>query len=479
MAPGEVYAFGPFELDIKARRLTKQGEILPLTSRQFDLLHFLVAHAGRVLSKDQLIAAAWQDVNVTDNTLEQAISSLRRVLALPSGQPFIETQARRGYRFAADVAKLDRRETDEGLEALLAPHRAWIEGRAALETLERDEIVRARQVFRDVLVAASRQAPAHVGLANARALEFEMTRSDPAPDVGALEEALEHAREACRLDPQYGEAWATLGFVLDRTGRHADALAASRRAVSLEPDNWRHHFRLGYASWGEERLREARRTLTLLPGFPLAHWLAASVHVARQAFDAAESDVHAGLEGQTNGTLVRFSSVALHWLHGLLQMARGDLDAARASFRSELENEGSRHLYSRECCANTWYAIGALEWRCGRREDAATAFGEALRRVPLHPLARLGAAAARGERLVVPASQSQDAVTVERAIGQAIAMRLSGGETSDAASVVDRALSLAAPGSAGWLLPLEPLLHVSAEPGVWAAALARLRHRAA
>ena len=84
---------------------------------------------------------------------------------------------------------------------------------------------------------------------------------------------------------RYGEAWATLGFILDRTGHRADALAASRMAVTLEPDNWRHHLRLGYVSWGEERLREARRTLALLPGFPLAHWLAATVHVARQAFD--------------------------------------------------------------------------------------------------------------------------------------------------------------------------------------------------
>ena len=74
--------------------------------------------------------------------------------------------------------------------------------------------------------------------------------------------------------PQSAEAWATLGFVLDRTGDHVDAVAASRRAVTLEPDNWRHHFRLAFVTWGEERLRAARRTLALFPGFPLAHWLA-------------------------------------------------------------------------------------------------------------------------------------------------------------------------------------------------------------
>ena len=113
-------------------------------------------------------------------------------------------------------------------------------------------------------------------------MQFETTRADETPDAAALATAAEHAREGMPPRSAYGEAWATLGFVLDRTGNHIDAVAALRRAVALEPDNWRHHFRLAYVSWGEERLRAARRTLALLPGFPLAHWLAATVHVARQ-----------------------------------------------------------------------------------------------------------------------------------------------------------------------------------------------------
>src|SRR4029079_4580187 len=183
-----------------------------------------------------------------------------------------------------------RREPTSTLEALLAPHRAWVEGRAALETLERGQILRAREVSAHVRVQLPDQAPAHVGLANACVMQFEMTRTERTPDVAALETAAAHARDACRLDPTYGERGARLGFVLDRAGQRADALAASRKAVSLEPDNWRHHLRLGYVSWGEERLREASRTLALLPGFPLAHWLAATVHVARAALDDAERE---------------------------------------------------------------------------------------------------------------------------------------------------------------------------------------------
>ena len=114
--------------------------------------------------------------------------------------------------------------------------------------------MRARRDFEQVLDAFPDHATAHVGLANAHAMRFETTRADPQPDRSALEKAGHHAREACRLDSGSAEAWATRGFVLGCTGERVDALAALRRAVTLEPDNWRHHFRLGYASWGDERL---------------------------------------------------------------------------------------------------------------------------------------------------------------------------------------------------------------------------------
>lgn len=483
MPPGDVLAFGPYQLDITARRLTRDGEPVALTARQFDLLCLLVATAGHVLSKDSLIEAAWPGVAVTDNSLEQVISSLRRVLSPDAGQRYIETQARRGYRFAAEVTKLDRRESDEDLEALLAPHRAWIDGRAALETLERDHIHRARTVFEDVLTQVPGQAAAHVGLANACAMAFEMTRAE-APDLAALEQAVRHAREACRLDAQYGEGWATLGFVLDRVGRHDDAVAALRRAVALEPDNWRHHVRLAYASWGEERLREARRTRALLPGFALAHWLAASVHVARQAMDEAERELGDGIAAQAQESLApsRFSGVALHWLSGLIHLSRDEDEAARAAFHRELSHEDSGHLYARECCANTWYALGALEWRRGRRDAASAAFEETVRRLPRHPMARVALAVMTGGREEFPGSADPaHGSEVDQVVARAAWQALSGtpGARRQAAHLVEQSLINAPPGSAGWLLPLEPLLHVTSDPGLWAPALARLRNRAA
>ena len=72
-----------------------------MPARHLTVLSALLARAGHVISKDALVEAAWRDVAVTDNSLEQAISALRRALrtADASDSP-IETVPRQGYRFA-------------------------------------------------------------------------------------------------------------------------------------------------------------------------------------------------------------------------------------------------------------------------------------------------------------------------------------------------------------------------------------------
>jgi DNA-binding winged helix-turn-helix (wHTH) protein len=478
------FSFGPFELDLRARRVLRNGEAVPIENRHFDLLCTLVAHAGEVLSKDRLIDAVWADVAVTDNSLERAISNLRRLLATPDGAPIIETHVGRGYRFARPVTRLGPRAGDEALDALLAPHRAWLEGRAALETLNASQIVHARRVFERVVADVPDYAPAHVGLANACVLQFETTRADAAPDHATIERAIEHAREACRLDPQSGEAWATLGFVLDRAGRRPDAIASARRATALEPDNWRHHLRLAYAGWGEERLAASRRTLALVPGLALAHWLAASVYVARQALAEADREL-AAARASMGSSPARFGAVAVHWLWGLVALARGDQAAALAAFEEELAHEADGHLYARECCAQTWYAIGAVRLRRGEVQPAVAAMREAIARLPTHPgaLATVAALVPADPALALgvagsgAAAAAWRAASFDAALGDAVRATL-GGRKPDAAALVDDCIRAAPEGSTGWILPVEPLLRPYEDSSVWAAALARLRGRA-
>ena len=159
-------------------------------------------------------------------------------------------------------------------------------------------------------------------------------------------------------------------------------------------------------SWGEERLGAARRTLALLPGFPLAHWMAASVYVARQMLDEATRELSAGLASRAaaddSGAAgeTRFGTVALYWLRGLIHLARGDDALAMEDFERELASGATGHLYARECAANTWYAMGVLRLRQGRPADATAAFERALDLIPNHPMARAA--------LGLPPRQSED-----------------------------------------------------------------------
>jgi tetratricopeptide (TPR) repeat protein len=333
-------------------------------------------------------------------------------------------------------------------------------------------VVRAVAVFEEAVRIAPEHPPAHVGLANACALQFEATRADASADTAPLARAVHHAREACRLDLRYPEAWATLGFVLGRIGQPVDALAALQRATSLEPVNWHHHLRLAFVSWGEDRLRAAGRVLSLLPDFPLAHWLAATVLVARQVLPEAERSLTAGIafEAGRSPSDTRYAPVALYWLRGLIRLSRGGEASALEDFERELAAGSGGHLYARECAANTWYAIGAVRFRQGRAEEARRAFEEALARVASHGPAR--------SALGLPPVPSVNSGPLDAALPRAVSLVMAGAH-DEAANLVDSALAAAPPGNAGWLLPVEPLLAVAARPLAWAGVLARVRARAA
>ena len=77
-----------------------------------------------------------------DNSLEKLIGQLRRRLDADDLGRYIRTLPRRGYQFVAPVTRVQNHEAEPDLELLLAPHRAWTEGRAVLESLQCDRIGR-------------------------------------------------------------------------------------------------------------------------------------------------------------------------------------------------------------------------------------------------------------------------------------------------------------------------------------------------
>ena len=103
--PSSDYQFGPFRLELTERRLTREGQAIALRTKVFDTLRVLVEHSGRLLTKHELMQAIWADTSVEENNLNHNISTLRRALGEQvTGQRYIETVPRVGYRFVADVS---------------------------------------------------------------------------------------------------------------------------------------------------------------------------------------------------------------------------------------------------------------------------------------------------------------------------------------------------------------------------------------
>lgn len=100
----EIYEFGPYRLDSRARVLLRDGEIVRLTPKVLDTLLVLVRNAGNPVTKEELLQAVWPDTFVEESNLLQNISVLRKALGSSENNgPRIETIPKRGYRFVTAV----------------------------------------------------------------------------------------------------------------------------------------------------------------------------------------------------------------------------------------------------------------------------------------------------------------------------------------------------------------------------------------
>jgi len=101
--------FGVFEVDLRAGQLTKRGRRLRLQEQPFQVLAMLLEKPGELVTREELRSRLWPSTIVDfDHGLNKAISKIREALGdSTEGPRFVETVARRGYRFLADVAVVD------------------------------------------------------------------------------------------------------------------------------------------------------------------------------------------------------------------------------------------------------------------------------------------------------------------------------------------------------------------------------------
>ena len=113
--PGRIARFGVFELDLAAGELRKNGARLRLQEQPFQVLALLLERAGQVVTREELRQKLWPSDTFVDfdHSLNTAVNKLRESLGDSASSPrYIETLARRGYRFIAPVQNDTNRASD-------------------------------------------------------------------------------------------------------------------------------------------------------------------------------------------------------------------------------------------------------------------------------------------------------------------------------------------------------------------------------
>jgi adenylate cyclase len=98
--------FGLFVLDTRRVELQREGVVVPLRPKPFALLAALASNPGTVLSREELFAAVWPSVVVSDDSLSQAVHDVRAALG-DAGGHLVRTVARHGYLFDSEVVDAD------------------------------------------------------------------------------------------------------------------------------------------------------------------------------------------------------------------------------------------------------------------------------------------------------------------------------------------------------------------------------------
>src|SRR3984893_191256 len=99
-------SFKTFRLDTANHILWRNGDRVPITPKAFDVLAYLVEHAGRVVTQDEILEALWSETYVNPEVLRKYILEVRKTLGdRPDNPEFIETLPKRGYRFVAPVVE--------------------------------------------------------------------------------------------------------------------------------------------------------------------------------------------------------------------------------------------------------------------------------------------------------------------------------------------------------------------------------------
>jgi adenylate cyclase len=129
---GPRYVFDRWVMDCARGILTDGHGPIPLRPKSFDVLAYLLKHAGQLVTRDDVISAVWPNVTVSEESLTQCVSEIRQALG-SAGQSIIRTVPKRGYRVDVPVRQAMEREAEAASPAAVDSERWSPAPRAVLE----------------------------------------------------------------------------------------------------------------------------------------------------------------------------------------------------------------------------------------------------------------------------------------------------------------------------------------------------------
>jgi DNA-binding winged helix-turn-helix (wHTH) protein len=171
----KVYRFDEYQLNVDRQLLTRNERVIPLSAKLFGILHCLVRSGGRIVTKDELVSEVWRHSDVSDATVVQHVSLLRRALNEEAkSHQTILTVPGRGYRFipavSGDAESENAAEIRSVDHALRGEPKVWREhfiGIRHMERRDRNSMRTALKHFNAALGVDRTFAPAWAGLAGA------------------------------------------------------------------------------------------------------------------------------------------------------------------------------------------------------------------------------------------------------------------------------------------------------------------------
>ncbi len=323
-----LHRLGPFTLDTRTLLLLREDEIVKIPMKTVEVLLVLVERRGEIVTKDELLKAAWPDSIVEEANLTVHVALLRKTLGAAAP---IETIPKRGYRLHPE-APAPASETAAQAQA----REAVLRGRYFWNKLTRKSLELAAEAFEAGLRLDPNSGEAHSGLCDARLMQGLFGFN---PDRNVFGAAREHGERAIEMAPHSAEAHASFAFsrLFDRFD-FAGAEKALDQARSLAPTRVEPHLwsALLHALRGDTlRALALARDATALDPISPKTVVGSGFHLyLSQQYQPDVDPLLKALELEPE-------FAAAHWALGLALDRLGEFERAEAAHRAAVLHSGS------------------------------------------------------------------------------------------------------------------------------------------